>query len=304
MIARITGKSSGMVKLFAPAKINLFLKVTGKRTDGFHEIISVLGKISVGDTLKIYRTNDHSGLRLSCPGYENLESSDNLVAKAVDEWMHESGESWGMHIIISKNIPPMSGLGGGSSDAVTALLGMNELADKKLSYDTLLRLAAKIGSDCPSFLIKGTCVAEGRGEKIRQTKQVASQKLIGRKVLLFRPDLGLLTTSVYTAFSRLKTFSCPVKSANDIKSWEKGNFPIDDLLDNDLEKTVFKKYLYFNSLFELLKIKFGLLPKLSGSGSCSFILLPPNFDDLTSLIDEIRSAWGAETWLQTCEIIN
>ena len=166
-----------------------------------------------------------------------------------------------MHIIISKNIPPMSGLGGGSSDAVTALLGMNELADKKLSYDTLLRLAAKIGSDCPSFLIKGTCVAEGRGEKIRQTKQVASQKLIGRKVLLFRPDLGLLTTSVYTAFSRLKTFSCPVKSANDIKSWEKGNFPIDDLLDNDLEKTVFKKYLYFNSLFELLKIKFGLLPK-------------------------------------------
>ena len=152
MIERIKHRSKNTVELFAPAKVNLFLAVTGKREDGYHDLCTVLAKVSVGDTLELKRKDKNGGVHLRCPGFEDLETSGNLVCQAVDKWFQQSGESWGVEISLKKKIPPMSGLGGGSSDAVSALLGMNELGDESLPEDMLYNLASEIGSDCPSFL--------------------------------------------------------------------------------------------------------------------------------------------------------
>ncbi|MDG1132346.1 MAG: hypothetical protein P8N21_06615, partial [Opitutales bacterium] len=167
MIERIKNRSKSTIELFAPAKVNLFLAVTGKREDGYHDLCTVLAKVSVGDTLEMKRTDENEGVNLRCPGFEDLETSGNLISQAVDKWFQQSGESWGVEITLKKKIPPMSGLGGGSSDAVSALLGMNELGDESLPADMLYNLASEIGSDCPSFLTAGLCLAEGRGEHVR-----------------------------------------------------------------------------------------------------------------------------------------
>jgi len=166
MIDRIREKSKDGVTVFAPAKINLFLAVTSKRTDGYHELTTIMAKLGVGDLVRIEKNHHLKEPILSCPGFEELENRKNLVLVAVEKWLEKVGGERGYQIGLRKKIPSMSGLGGGSSDAVSALLGMNELCDHQLSISELKALAAEIGSDCPSFLDPGICLAEGRGEEI------------------------------------------------------------------------------------------------------------------------------------------
>lgn len=304
MIERIKHRSKNTVELFAPAKVNLFLAVTGKREDGYHDLCTVLAKVSVGDTLEMKRRDKNGGVKLSCPGFEDLETSGNLVCQAVDKWFQQSGESWGVEIILKKKIPPMSGLGGGSSDAVSALLGMNELGDDSLPEDMLYNLASEIGSDCPSFLTAGLCLAEGRGEQVRSIKESLSQQISGQKVLLFRPDIGFSTADVYATLASKKSYSTKKWAQESVKSWENGNLPIEEILHNDLEIPVFEKHRYFLPLFEQIKQQHGIQPRLSGSGSCCFALLPSGFDQISHLKDLILKAWGDKVFLQTCEIID
>lgn len=304
MIERIKHRSKNTVELFAPAKVNLFLAVTGKREDGYHDLCTVLAKVSVGDTLEMKRRDKNGGVKLRCPGFEDLETSDNLISQAVDKWFQQSGESWGVEVSLKKKIPPMSGLGGGSSDAVSALLGMNELGDDSLPEDMLYNLASEIGSDCSSFLTTGLCLAEGRGEQVRSIKESLSQQISGQKVLLFRPDIGFSTADVYAGLARKKSYSTKDWAHKSVKSWEGGNLPIEKFLHNDLEIPVFEKHRYFLPLFEQIKQQCEIQPRLSGSGSSCFALLPPGFDQVSHLKDLIIKAWGDKALLQTCEIIN
>ena len=304
MIERIKHRSKNTVELFAPAKVNLFLAVTGRREDCYHDLCTVLAKVSVGDTLEMKRRDKNGGVKLCCPGFEDLETSDNLISQAVDKWFQQSGESWGVEISLKKKIPPMSGLGGGSSDAVSALLGMNELGDDSLPEDMLYHLASEIGSDCPSFLTAGLCLAEGRGEQVRSIKESLSQQISGQKVLLFRPDIGFSTADVYAGLARKKSYSSKDWALKSVKSWESGNLPIEKFLHNDLEIPVFEKHRYFLPLFEQIKQQFGIHPRLSGSGSSCFALLPLGFDQVSHLKDLIINAWGDKSIIQTCGIIN
>ena len=304
MSERIKNRSNGIVKFFAPAKINLFLAVTGKREDSYHELCTVLAKVSFGDTLEMSRTDKKGEVSLRCPGFENLETSDNLIARAVDKWFQKSTESWGVEITLKKKIPPMSGLGGGSSDAVSALLGMNELGDYSLPDQTLHDVASDIGSDCPSFLTSGLCLAEGRGDQVRSVNESLSQELCGQKVLLFRPGIGLSTADVYADLACKKSYSEKGWAHKLVKSWEVGDLAIEKFLHNDLETPVFAKHRYFLPLFEQIKQEFGIEPRLSGSGSCCFALLPAGFDQISSIKDMIFKAWGNDVFLQNAEIIN
>ncbi len=304
MIERIKNRSKSTVELFAPAKVNLFLAVTGKREDGYHDLCTVLAKVSVGDTLEMKRTDKNEGVNLRCPGFEDLETSGNLISQAVDKWFQQSGESWGVEITLKKKIPPMSGLGGGSSDAVSALLGMNKLGDESLPEDMLYNLASEIGSDCPSFLTAGLCLAEGRGEHVRSIIESLSQQISGQRVLLFRPDIGFSTADVYARLASKKSYSAKKRAQELVKSWENGNLSVEELLHNDLEIPVFEKHRYFLPLFEQIKQQYGIQPRLSGSGSCCFALLPSGFDQISQLKDLILKAWGDKVFLQTCEIID
>ena len=300
---QISAKSTGVVELFAPAKINLFLAITGKREDDYHELCTVLAKVSTGDVIQVSRNNKSREVNLKCPRFKELETPDNLVSQAVSKWFQESGECWGVDITLKKNILPMSGLGGGSSDAVSTLLGMNELGDCLLSEQVLLSLAEEIGSDCPSFFNYGPCLAEGRGEHVRPIEQSRSLHLCGQQVLLFRPNIGLSTAAVYADFSRKPINSSKEWARERVSAWENGVLSIEEFLHNDLERPVFKKHRYFLPLFNMIQQKYGLHPKLSGSGSCCFVLLPQGFDQLSCLEDEVIQAWGKDVWLQKCKII-
>ncbi len=304
MMERSRGKSANMVKVFAPAKINLFLAVTGKREDGYHELCTVLAKLSIGDSLEIRRKNTSRGISIKCPEFKDLETENNLAWIAVKKWLVTTGEDWGVDLTLTKAIPPMSGLGGGSSDAVSALLAMNELGDEKLSKEEIAELASEIGSDCPSFLEDGLCLAEGRGEIVRNIRHANAQKLIGKKVFLFRPNIGLSTAEVYQGLSHHNEYSSLDWIHSRLEEWEKNKLSIHELLHNDLESAVFYKHRYFSPLFDQIKKTFGLVPRMSGSGSCCFLFIPDEFEQVSNLENLIYDVWGRDSWTNFTEISN
>jgi 4-diphosphocytidyl-2-C-methyl-D-erythritol kinase len=303
MIDRIREKSKDGVTVFAPAKINLFLAVTSKRTDGYHELTTVMAKLGVGDLVRIEKKTHLNEPSLSCPGFEELETRENLVLVAVEKWLKRVGGDRGYQVELRKTIPPMSGLGGGSSDAVSALLAMNELCDHQLSISELMALAAEIGSDCPSFLDQGICLAEGRGEEISPFVSQVADELLGHEILLFRPAIGLSTAEIYRRLAKNNTYSSLVWAKKSVGAWSAGKIPTEEFLHNDLERPVFQKYLFFQPLFDQIEKEFGLKSLLSGSGSCCFTCLPKGFDGLNELKEMIELAWGDECWVEKTYLI-
>ncbi|MBI4288179.1 MAG: 4-(cytidine 5'-diphospho)-2-C-methyl-D-erythritol kinase [Chloroflexi bacterium] len=154
-------RPAGLI-LLAPAKLNLTLEVLGKRQDGYHEVRSVLQTIDLWDSLSMEDT--HQGIDFHC-SLPHLENRDNLVFRAVEN-MQASQAGRGVSIRLHKGIPEASGLGGGSSDAAAALIGLARLWETNLGMGDLARLAAQLSADAPFFLSEGTALAEGLGERI------------------------------------------------------------------------------------------------------------------------------------------
>ena len=165
-----------MISIFAPAKLNLFLAITGRRPDGFHELVSLVAKVDLGDTLHAEPAADFS---LKCPGAVLPVDDSNLVLKAARAFGGATGWTGGAKFVLEKRIPVGAGLGGGSSDAVAALLALNRLADAKhrLTPERLADVAAEIGSDCPLFLPDGPVVMRGRGDRITTVPTGAALRL-------------------------------------------------------------------------------------------------------------------------------
>lgn len=304
MNERIILRSSAKVEVFAPAKVNLFLAVTGKGVDGYHQLITLMGKLGIGDIIKIEKSIHETGIWLKCPGFEELENENNLVSLAVRKWFEKTGEDWGCKILLEKIIPSKSGLGGGSADAVAALWAMNALGEKKLSPNDLIGLAAQIGSDCPSFCEPGFCLAMGRGERITPVNYSVSENLLGQEILLFRPNIGFSTREIYQQLSREKHYSTEAWAKERLTKWKMKKISTIEFLHNDLEYPVFRKHVYFEPLFNEITNIFGLHPRLSGSGSCCFVLLPPKFDQVRDLQEMIYEAWGRDTWLKKSYFIS
>ncbi len=143
------------------AKINLYLDITGVRADGYHTLDTVMQAVSLYDEITVTTCEDD--ITVNCDR-ENLSGEDNIAYKACVGFFGLLGRSFGVIILINNNIPVSSGLGGGSSDAATVLLMLNELAGKPFSRGELLPLATSLGADVPFFLFCGTAKAEGIGE--------------------------------------------------------------------------------------------------------------------------------------------
>ena len=163
---------------FCPAKINPYLAVTGRRGDGFHELVSVVAPISVGDTLEV--TAAEAGFSLSCDDPDLPTDGSNLVMKAAEMFRRKSGWKGGAEFRLQKRVPSGAGLGGGSSDAMGALRALNRLSGELLDPAALQEVAAEIGSDCPLFLHDGPVVMRGRGELIELNDGIAAT-LRGRR---------------------------------------------------------------------------------------------------------------------------
>lgn len=178
------------MQVTAPAKINLTLRVLGKRMDGFHALESVMQMISLYDALTIY---DDPEINFTCTDPE-LENSNNLVIRAAHLLQaHATGTPRGARIHLHKNIPMQAGLGGGSTDAAAALAALNEFWDIRLPMEKLMVLAATLGSDVPFFLAGlPTAIVRGRGEEVLPLLHHSAIH-----VVLAKPSAGLSTAEVY-----------------------------------------------------------------------------------------------------------
>lgn len=248
------------MKIPAPAKINIFLKVLGKRRDGYHELLTLMVPLSLFDEIDLLPRD--KGISINAPGCKCADEK-NLAFKAAELFFRETGAKGGVSIGISKHIPVGGGLGGGSSDASSVLMGMNELFGTGLSDDELMELAGRIGSDCPFFILKRPYLMGGRGEIPLQ--EVTLQK---RFYLIVVPALEISTALVYSQLKCPLTLDDNAYIIGDIRV-ENGSAP-ETLLENHLEGPA------LSFCPEIRHIKAELLEAgalgalMSGSGSSVF----------------------------------
>jgi 4-diphosphocytidyl-2-C-methyl-D-erythritol kinase len=178
------------ISLKAPAKINLFLEILGKRDDGYHEIETVMQEIDLVDNLQFEEIQE--GVRLNCNDKNIPSDENNLVCKAANLILNECGIKKGVLISLEKNIPVGAGLGGGSSDAAATLKALNLLWKIGLNDAELMEFAAKLGSDIPFFIKGKTALCSGRGEKITPI-EVKSEM----NYLVIFPHINISTATIY-----------------------------------------------------------------------------------------------------------
>jgi len=245
----------------SPAKINLSLRILGKRPDGFHEIDTLMVKLpGLADEITIIPAEVFS---FTCDDPSLPTDSGNLIVKAAEALSKESGEALPYHIHLEKHIPHGAGLGGGSSNAATTLLALNGQIAKPLPPETLHAIAATLGSDVPFFLYAGAARCTGRGEII-----TAAESPPQLPVVLFKPMFSVPTPDAYR--------NC--LNSEPLPGIRYSEQQCGDLtLINDLEKTVFAKHRYLAELKDwLLHRRDTKAALMSGSGSTVFAILRPN----------------------------
>ena len=244
----------------AYAKINLGLKVVGKRNDNYHDLEMVMVKINLFDTLLFKLDKD---IKVYC---EEVEEKDNLVYKIACFLKEKYKPNYGIKIIINKRIPIMAGLGGGSSDAATTLTVLNKLWKLNLNCEELIKISLNFGSDIPFFIINKTSFISGRGENI---SPINAKKRI--PLLLIKPNVGFSTKDI---FSNVSTFSRKNELIELIKSLENNDIlNISNNLVNDLEKALDSNNKKLINDIKNDLISYGAQGALmSGSGSSVFAI--------------------------------
>ncbi len=254
--------------LRAPAKVNLYLKIVGKRADGYHDLDTVMQKLDLSDTVSL-SFSENPGINLTCPGTDLPENSSNLVWKAADVFLRETGlgERFGVNIVLEKKIPIAAGLGGGSSDAASVLNGMNRLFKIGLSEDTLLDLARPLGADVPFFVVSCPAVrATGIGDKMGSWLSLSACSL-----LLVNPGFSVATTWVYKNFTLTRG-----DKDSSLSDSRKNKVDVDGFcpLFNDLETVTIKKYPELEWIKQRM-LEYGASGSLmSGSGPTVFGIFP------------------------------
>ncbi|BET66458.1 4-(cytidine 5'-diphospho)-2-C-methyl-D-erythritol kinase [Opitutales bacterium ASA1] len=286
--------------LSSPAKINLFLAVTGRRPDGFHDLVSLVAPVQVGDTIRVTVCDRTGGTDLRCSDPSLPSGADNLAYRAVDAFRAATGFDRAVEVELEKQLPSGAGLGGGSSNASTVLRGLNTLAGDVLDEGALRDVAAGIGSDCPLFLAGGPCIVRGRGERLEVLSEAVAARLRGVRVLLFKPDFGIGTP---WAYSRLaadpgRCYLAAQEAEARLAAWIAGGVRLSELLFNSFESVIFAKFVALPVLVEILQKQAGVEGVLlSGSGSACFAILDERVDAerLVAIVRETlgRSAWDA-----------
>ena len=247
------------------AKINLYLKIGRKLSSGYHNIQGVMQRIELSDSISIEPISEDK-IIVECTNKE-IENENNLAYKAALLLKKRFRTRQGVRIYIEKNIPIEAGLGGGSSDAATALLNLNKLWGLKLKEKQLIELAAQIGSDVPFFIEENAALVEGIGDKIKRIK-----KSFSINIVLINPGFRISTKWAYAAFDKQKPkIKTKADIKNLIKAIEKKDIKeIANNLHNDFEPVVTKKYKSLNEIKANLLRNDALNAGISGSGPTVF----------------------------------
>jgi 4-diphosphocytidyl-2-C-methyl-D-erythritol kinase len=275
------------MQVLAPAKINLSLKILGRRGDGFHEIETLIAPISLYDKIDIEKQS--RWIDFSCDDPTVPSGDENLVVRVAKAFFEKTKISSGVGIKLHKKIPHGAGLGGGSSDAAATLRALNQLFKSKLSREELANLGSNIGSDVSFFVFESAAVCKGRGEIVEPTN--LKKKL---SILLLKPGFSVSSAWAYSRWQDSKEIPGI--------SYQPQNFDGQSFL-NDLERPVFEKFVF------LAQLKAWLLNQaevgaavMSGSGSTVFAVLRPNADvDLVA--ERVWEELDREIWTCGCETI-
>ena len=258
----------------APAKVNLLLEVFARRSDGFHEIETLMIPISLCDTLYFASRPATKRIELRCqaigsrPGtYSKFAGiptgEENIVVQAVRRLREQAGTTAGAMIRLVKRIPLAAGLGGGSSDAAAALAVANLAWNIHWSTDRLSSLAAELGSDVPFFLGSGGAVCRGRGEQIRRVTGLGHLHLV-----VVKPPVGLATENVY---ADVRSTTKPRKVAPLIHALQRGDMNIvGRLMHNQLQKAAERLTPWIERLIQEFNKLDCIGHQMTGSGSSYF----------------------------------
>lgn len=247
------------LQLEAPAKVNYRLDVLGKRPDGYHDLRMVMQRVNLCDLIEIALV-PAPGIRVTCGSRGVPDGPGNIAWRAADALVKLSGKEVGLDISIKKRIPVAAGLGGGSSDAATVLMGVNQLLELGLSDQRLMEIGVKLGADVPFFIFKKTAVAEGIGEKLTALDQVPSLW-----VVLVNPGIHVSTPWVYQnlRLTSRDQISIIPRSYSSVEE-------VCELLSNDLEPVTCGRYPVLYDLKEMLIAAGARGSLMSGSGSTVF----------------------------------
>ena len=293
--------------VFSPAKLNFFLAVTGRRPDGYHELVSVAALLDFGDELQVegsrIQNPESSRFTLECDSADVPVDGTNLVLKAAAAFAAATGWRGGAAFRLTKRIPLGAGLGGGSSNAVAVLRALNQLTGGAAGEAQLADIAATLGADCPLFLPDGPVVMRGRGERVELLPAAAAARLRGRRVLLFKPDFPISTAWAYDrmAAEAPRQYVATDAAEARLTAWRQSNAPAEELLFNNMEGVAFAKFIALPVLLEKIRREFGVATQLSGSGSACFALLRDDFV-AAPLAACIRECWGPGAFLREARL--
>jgi 4-diphosphocytidyl-2-C-methyl-D-erythritol kinase len=274
----------------APAKVNLSLRILGKRADGFHELETRMVRVDLADRLAFTVRPAGSGLRFACDDASLPGDETNLVVRALRALERREGRSFDLDVRLEKRIPHGAGLGGGSSDAAAALRAVNEGLGLGRSREDLAELAAALGSDIPFFLWEGACDCRGRGEIVTPVPEFPWRI----RLLLVKPAFSVATPWAYRAW----------QDSRELPGVGYGPQPMPwgDLV-NDLERPVFAKHLVLAELKRFLREREEVAGALlSGSGSVMFAVLREDAAD-AGLRAAVAAEFGDTTWTQPVTVL-
>ena len=253
--------------LRAFAKVNPTLEVLGKRPDGYHELRSLVQRVSLADELTLRPTA--GGITVRVCGEAAPEGTQNLCYQAAESFIQRVGSPTGVDMRLTKHIPAGRGLGGGSSDAAATLRGLAQLAEHPPAEEMLREIAAELGSDVPLFLGGGTAVISSRGENV----QPVMTQWRGMAFVIAWPETGVSTTQAY-ALLGTEDFTDGEITAVAQRALAAGQLDPDRHLFNCFERAVFARWPEIAQLQEQLAVETGHPARLSGSGSAAFSLCP------------------------------
>jgi 4-diphosphocytidyl-2-C-methyl-D-erythritol kinase len=279
----------------SPCKVNLLLNILGKRTDGFHELETVMHPVSIFDELSFDRAG--KGIELTCSEPTLPMDSRNLVVRAAEKFFETATVNEGVKIHLEKKLPLAAGLGGGSGNAATTLLGLNELFGTPLAMEQLQEIAGEIGSDIPFFLQKEPALATGRGEKIEPVGSFAALK--NAWFVLIHPGFGVPTAWAYQQFSGFP------EALNGRRGRAREFIELlqTDLLRaapgfyNAFEAPVLRKYPLLALFQEFLRTEGAPVTLMSGSGSTTFAVVETG-KVAEMLIEKFRAKFGDTHWVR------
>ena len=259
-------ENTSSLTLKAPAKINLFLKILSRRSDGYHEIESLMQKIELFDFLQLKMQGE--GIALSCPGTTLPEDKGNLVYRAAEAFFAATGIRAGIKIVLKKNMPIAAGLGGGSSDAATVVMGLNKLLNAGLDREELQDIARPLGADVPFFVEDcSAALATGIGDCLQQIDPLQVNSIV-----LVNPGFKVSTKWVYENFP-LTSNSNPyilARGRNVSKKFYASTLDLYEEIGNDLETVTINRFPGIGDIKKELKMGGAATSQMSGSGPTVF----------------------------------